>query len=82
MIQPTYQVPQESIESRILRELHDAIASQVTKLTEAIISDAKQRFEDELRAKLGMAAITLTNYYSVEHQGGNLIITVKIEDKR
>jgi len=81
MIQPTTSVA-ESIEARMTRELHKGITERFEQIREQIVADAKQKFENELRAALGNVAINLASYYSVERIGGDLRITVKLEDKR
>lgn len=72
-------VSSENLEQRLLRELHAALAHEIQKITETVISDAHATFEKEIRAKLGIAAINLANYYTVERIGGNLVITVRLE---
>ena len=75
----TNPLPQETIESRLLREVHVAINNQVLELREWAIANAVKKFEEDLRAKVGTVAINLANYYSVERMGGNLVITVRLE---
>lgn len=72
----------ESIEGRMLRELHAAITDQFTKITEQIVVDAKKKFENELRAALGTVALNLATYYLVERYGGDLRIIVKLEGQK
>jgi hypothetical protein len=79
MYEPISKIPQDSIESRMLRELSALLDDQVKKVTEKIIADAQEKFASEMRGKLVSIAINLANYYSVERSGGNLVITVKIE---
>ena len=79
MMQPTVNVPPESFENRLLREMLSALNKEMTKLTEKIIADATADFEKQVRASIGTVAINLANYYTVERQGGNMVITVRLE---
>lgn len=82
MYHPTTSIPQDSIESRMMRSLLTSLDDQFKKLTEKIVANAKEQFENELRAKLGTVAINLASYYSVERSAGELIIRVQIEGKK
>lgn len=75
----TNPLPQETIESRLLREVHVAINNQVLELREWVIANAVKQFEEDLRAKVGTVAINLANFYSVERRGESLVITVRLE---
>jgi hypothetical protein len=82
MILPTANVPPESLEMRMMREIQKGLQAEFDKVLENIVADAKQQFEKELRAALGSVVCKLSSYYSVERVGGNLMIMVKLEDKR
>lgn len=73
------QVPPETIEARIMRDLHEAVIKQVADIRCRVITEASKKFEDELRTLIGSVALNLSTYYSVERIGGNMVITVKIE---
>lgn len=79
MIQPTTKISQDSMESRMMRELHAAIDDKLKKVTDQIVADAKQDFEIELRAAIGAVVVNLATYYSVERCGPDLVIHVKLE---
>jgi hypothetical protein len=82
MIQPTSHVPSETLEQRMMRSIHEALDKKLKELKEQIIRDAITTFDNELRAAVGTAAIKISEYYSMERLGPNLVITVRLEDKR
>lgn len=75
MIQP----PAENFEQRLMRELLSHFEKEIKGLTEKIITDATQQFQNEVRMAVGKVVINLANYYTVERIGGNLVITVRLE---
>jgi hypothetical protein len=78
MIQP----PQEDLEQRLLRSIHDALDERVKKIKEQVMADAIVTFTDDMRAAIGTTAIKLSEYYSIERNGVNLVITVNMGGKK
>lgn len=59
-----------------------AIQIKADELREAAIKEATAQFEKDLRQAVGHAAISLTNFYSVQHLGPDLHLTVRIGDSK
>lgn len=53
----------------------------VRDATEACIQKAVTDFEKELRQAVAKAAISVSNYFSLEQHRGELVITVKLPTK-
>lgn len=64
------------------RALIQAIEGEVAQIREQLIKGAVAMFEREVRVALGRAAIDVTNYFSVQRQGPELVIRVQIEAKK
>ena len=64
-----------ALESRIAVAVEGIAAG----LREAAIKKAVEDFETALRKQVGVTAISLLEYYSVEHVGPELVIRVRIE---
>ena len=64
---------------KTLRDITDGLQECVTRAKERVIQEAIAKFESEVRADIGRAAIAVANFYSVEKFAENLIITVRLE---
>jgi hypothetical protein len=66
-------------EDVFLRGVHNMIESAVLNQREIVMKKAVEEFEAALRDAIGRVAINVTNYYSVEMNGSNLVITVRLD---
>jgi len=72
------QLPSSSLEMRIMNELHTAIQRQVEAIRQDVLAQAQKDFETRVRAVIGNVAINMASYYTLEHTGGHMVLTVKI----
>lgn len=54
-----------------------AIEAEAERLREKVIADAVALFEADLRERIAVTAVRLENYYRIDRQDENLIITVR-----
>jgi len=56
-----------------------AIKSEIDRQREKVIEEAVAEFEEKVRKAVGQVVLQLSDYYSVERLGAELVIHVKIE---
>ena len=62
--------------------IYTALEDETHKIKETAIKEAVSQFEDALRKSIGLVAIRLLDYYSVERIGSELVIHVKLEKEK
>lgn len=71
----------ENFESRMMRRFHEELAKEIDDIRNKVIADAVTTFEADLRMKMGVAAIKISEFYNVTHDlKGNMVITVMIKE--
>lgn len=65
---------------RIEKAIRDAMLETIAEAKEAVVKKAVADFEKLVRERVGAVAISLLDYYDIQHNGPNLVITVKITD--
>ena len=68
-----------SMEDRLIIDIKNGIQARVDDAKETFIQNALRQYEKELRDRVGRAAIEISRYFTIEHVGTNLVITVKME---
>ena len=63
------------------RDIQKLIRDRILEAQEAVIKDAVADFEKVIRQIVGKVAINVSNYYSIERSGPNLVITVKVGEE-
>jgi hypothetical protein len=74
--------PEESMDARIVREIHIALQKRVDEIKAKIVADAVKEFDAQVREAVGMVAIDLATYYSVEMTRGELLVRVRLEKQK
>lgn len=69
---------QESVEKTVI----ETISAQVESIKEEIVKAAVEKFEKEIKKAVGQVAIALSNYFSVERMGSDLLIRVKFDNSK
>lgn len=69
-------------EQGLIRAIHLAVHEMAEHEKQKAIEEAVKEFERNLRDTIATVAVKVANYYSIERLGPNLLITVKIDDKK
>lgn len=69
----------QSLESKVHEYVSKALQQAITEATELVIAEAKTKFEAEVRHAVGVNAINLSNFFSIQSHGSELIIQVHIK---
>lgn len=73
-------MPQEpSIEVILIRHIETAIKETVDAAREQLVKEAVAEFEKQVREIVGKTAINVSNMYSLQRHGNELVIHVKLE---
>lgn len=68
------------LKNTISDEIELALAAAIRQYQEEVVQEATHIFEKRVREVLANTVLTLSNYYTVDRIGANLLITVKIGD--
>ena len=68
-------------EDSVLRAVNTALQEHLAACKEQVIKDALTDLDKKLRDAAGRIAINLTNYFSVERHGPDLVITIRQEPR-
>jgi vacuolar-type H+-ATPase subunit H len=66
---------QKSVARAILHEVHD----QIEKVKEEIVSNASEEFRKRVKSIVADVAMNVSDYYSIERAGQDILIRVKFE---
>lgn len=67
-----------SFEDSIKNVLHGQVFAAVEREREEVVKQATAEFDKRIRKIVGTVAVELSNYYSVQRLGSDLLITVKL----
>lgn len=66
-------------ESLINSQIEKAISSAVEEHKEELIAAAVEEFEKRVRKVVGEVALHVSNHFSIQRMGKDIVITVKME---
>ena len=67
-------------EASLAPELERLLVKEVERAVDAIADEAAEKLRSQIKAKTGQFAAALFSEFSMERQGMNLVITVKIKE--
>lgn len=67
-----------TFEDTIHRSIYSAIADEIERQREKVIKEAVEEFDRNIRKTIANAVISVSDYYSIQMLGPELVIHVKL----